>query len=62
MKTAGVVENSGHWIYSFGLRCFLNCFSLFDLVIYIYIYMYIMYIFIVCALLLMNFDYNTMKH
>ena len=36
MKTAGVVANSGHCIYSIGLRCFLNCLSLFHLVIYIY--------------------------
>ena len=32
MKTAGVVENSGHCIYSIGLRCFWNCLSLFHLV------------------------------
>ena len=38
MMTAGVVENSGHCIYSIGLKCFLNCLSLFHLVIYIYIY------------------------
>ena len=34
MKTAGVVTNSGHCLYSIGL----NFFSLFHLVIYIYIY------------------------
>ena len=50
MKTAGVIENSGHCIYSIGLKCFLNCFSLFYLVIYIYIYIYI-YIIIRIALL-----------
>ena len=38
VKIAGVVENSGHCIYSIGLKFFLNCFSLFHLVIYIYIY------------------------
>ena len=32
MKTAGVVENSEHCIYSIGLKCFLNCLSLFHLV------------------------------
>ena len=36
MKTADVVENSGHCIYSIGL----NCLSLFHLVFYIYIYIY----------------------
>ena len=35
MKTAGVVENSGHCIYSIGLKCFLNCLSLFHLVFYL---------------------------
>ena len=38
MKTAGVVDNSGHCIYSIGLKCFWNCLSLFHLVFYIYIY------------------------
>ena len=41
MKTAGVVENSGHCTYSIGLKCFLNCLSLFHLVFYIYIHIYI---------------------
>ena len=40
MKTAGVVKNSGHCIYSIGLKCFLNCLSLFHLVFYIYISIY----------------------
>ena len=41
MKTAGVVENSGHCIYSIGLRCFLNCLSLFHLVFYVcYMHIY----------------------
>ena len=40
MKTAGVVENSGHCIHSIGLRHFLNCLSLFHLVFYIYINIY----------------------
>ena len=31
MKTAGVVENSGHCMHSIGLRCFLNCHSLLQL-------------------------------
>ena len=35
MKTAGVVENSGHCIYSIGLKCFLNCLSLFHFVFYL---------------------------
>ena len=35
MKTAGVVEYSGHCIYSIGLKCFWNCFWLFHLVIYL---------------------------
>ena len=35
MKTAGVVENSGHCMYSIGLRCFLNCLSLLHLVLYV---------------------------
>ena len=35
MKTAGVVENSGHCIYSIGLKCFGNCPSLFQLVFYL---------------------------
>ena len=35
MKTTGVVENAGHCIYSIGLKCFWNCFSLFHLVIYL---------------------------
>ena len=35
MKTAGVVEISGHCIYSIGSMCFLNCFSLFHLVFYL---------------------------
>ena len=43
MKTAGVVENSGHCIYSIGLKCFLNCLSLFHLVFYIYIYIVFYY-------------------
>ena len=39
MKTAGVVENSGHCTYSNGLKCFGNCLSLFHLVfMHIYIY------------------------
>ena len=47
MKTAGVVENSGHCTYSIGLKCFLNCLSLFHLVFYIYIHIYIhIYIYI----------------
>ena len=37
-KTAGAVKNSGHCLYSIGLKCFLNCFSLLHLVIHIYIY------------------------
>ena len=41
IKTAGVVENSGHCVCSIGLKCFLNCLSLFHLVFYIYIYKYI---------------------
>ena len=40
-KTAGVVENYGHCIYSIGLKCFRNCLSLFHLVFYIYIYIYV---------------------
>ena len=35
MKTAGVVRNSGHCIYSIGLKYFLNCLSLFHLVYYL---------------------------
>ena len=35
MKTAGVVKNSGHCIYSIGLKCFGNCLSLFHLVSYL---------------------------
>ena len=35
MKTAGVVENSGHCIYSIGLMCFFNYLSLFHLVLYL---------------------------
>ena len=46
MKTAGVVENYGHCIYSIGSKCFPNCHSLFHLVFYIYIYIYILYIYI----------------
>ena len=41
MKTAGVVENSGHCTYSIGLKCFWNCLSLFNLVFLFYIYIYI---------------------
>ena len=44
MKTAGVVENSWHCVYSIGLKCFWNCLSLFHLVFhlcpYLYIYIY----------------------
>ena len=43
MKTAGVVENSGHCMYSIGSRCFLNCLSLFHVVFYIYIYIHSSY-------------------
>ena len=39
MKTAGVVENSGHCVYSIGFFKLLFAVSLSDL--YIYIYMYI---------------------
>ena len=35
MKTAGVVENYGHCIYSIRLMCFRNCLSLFQLVFYL---------------------------
>ena len=35
VKTAGVVVNSGHCIYSIGLTCFLNYLSLFHLVFYL---------------------------
>ena len=42
-----MVENSGHCIYSIGLKCFLNCLSLFHLVFYTYIYIDIyMYMYI----------------
>ena len=41
MKTADVVKNSGHCIYSIGLKCFLSCFLLFHLVIYAYVHIYI---------------------
>ena len=41
MKTAGVVRNSGHFMFSIGLRCFLICLSLFHFVLYMYIYIYI---------------------
>ena len=40
MKTAGVVKNSGHCIYSIGLKCFSNCLSLFHLVFYVYIHLH----------------------
>ena len=43
MKAAGGVKNSGHCIYSIGLKCFLNCLSVFHLVFHIYIYMYDVY-------------------
>ena len=36
MKTAGVVENSGHCTYSIVLRCFLNCLSLLHLVFHLF--------------------------
>ena len=35
MKTAGVVENSGHCIYSTGLMCLWTCVSLFHMLIYL---------------------------
>ena len=35
MKTAGVVENSGHCIYSIGLKCLYTCVSLYHLLIYL---------------------------
>ena len=38
MKTAGVVENSEHCIYSIGLKCFWNWLSLYHLVLCLYIY------------------------
>ena len=38
MKTAGVIKNSGHCVYSIGLMCFWNCPSLLQLVLYVYIY------------------------
>ena len=40
MKTAGVVENSGHCTYSIGLKSLWNCLSLFHL-LFLYIYTYI---------------------
>ena len=50
MKTAGVVENSGHCTYSIGLKCFLKLpFAIsFSVFIYsIYIYIYIIYIHVI---------------
>ena len=41
MKTAVVVENRGHCIYSIRLKCYCICFSQSHLVIYIYIYAYV---------------------
>ena len=41
MKTADVVENSGHCIYSIELKCFGNCLSLLHLLFYIYMHIYI---------------------
>ena len=38
VKTAGVVENSGHCIYSIGLKCHRTYALLFHLLIYRYIY------------------------
>ena len=35
MKTAGMVENYVHCIYSIGLKCFLNSISLFHLVFHL---------------------------
>ena len=35
MKTTGVIKNSGHCIYSIGLRCFLDYLSLLHLVSYL---------------------------
>ena len=35
MKTAGVVENSWHYIHSIGSNCFWNCLWLFYLVLYL---------------------------
>ena len=49
MKTAGVIENSGHCIYSIGLKYFRNCLSLFHLVFFIYIQIYV-YIYIYITL------------
>ena len=40
MKTAGVVENSGHCIYSIGLKCFKLSFAVSFSVLYINIYLY----------------------
>ena len=53
MKTARVVENSGHCIYSIGLKCFLNCLSLFHLVFYVYIYMLYIFSLPVCIYMCM---------
>ena len=39
MKIAGVDENSGHCIYSIGLKCLLTCVSLLHFFINIYLYM-----------------------
>ena len=39
MKTAGVVENSGHCMYSIGLKCFLKLpFTVSFSVLFIYMY------------------------
>ena len=40
MNTADVVDNSGHCMYSIGLRCSISCLSLFQLVFHIYIHIY----------------------
>ena len=49
MKTAGVVINSAHCVYSIGLKYFCCCLSPFHLVIYIYIYI-MLYVYIYCLL------------
>ena len=46
MKTTGVVENSGHCIYSIGVKLFFYCLSLFHLVFYIYMFVCVILFFL----------------
>ena len=57
MMTAGVVRNSGHCMYSIGLKCLLACISLFNLLSYLYMNVYIyMYVYHSCIYIIYMYN------